>query len=163
MKYTEEHEWLRLEGDVVTVGITQHASEQLGDLVFVELPSDGQEISKDQEIVVIESVKAASDILAPLDGVITAVNNLIVEEPSLVNSDPMGEGWFFKMKLKNPSDFDGFQGRCRRRRHQQRERAAESAVSAQQTASSSTPAPENEDDGVPSGTKTQKSPSNGKA
>ena len=106
MKYTEEHEWLRLEGDVVTVGITQHASEQLGDLVFVELPSDGQEISKDQEIVVIESVKAASDILAPLDGVITAVNNLIVEEPSLVNSDPMGEGWFFKMKLKNPSDYD---------------------------------------------------------
>ena len=106
MKYTEEHEWLRLEGDVVTVGITQHASEQLGDLVFVELPSDGQEISKDQEIVVIESVKAASDILAPLDGVITAVNNLIVEEPSLVNSDPMGEGWFFKMKLKNLSDLD---------------------------------------------------------
>ena len=99
MKYTEEHEWLRLEGDVVTVGITQHASEQLGDLVFVELPSDGQEISKDQEIVVIESVKAASDILAPLDGVITAVNNLIVEEPSLVNSDPMGEGWFFKIKF----------------------------------------------------------------
>ena len=106
MKYTEEHEWLKLENDVVTVGITEHASEQLGDLVFVELPSDGLEISKDQEIVVIESVKAASDILAPLDGVITEVNNLIVEDPSIVSSDPMGKGWFFKMKLKNPSDFD---------------------------------------------------------
>ena len=106
MKYTEEHEWLKLEDDVVTVGITEHASEQLGDLVFVELPSDGLEISKDQEIVVIESVKAASDILAPLDGVITEVNDLIVEDPSIVSSDPMGKGWFFKMKLKNASDLD---------------------------------------------------------
>ena len=106
MKYTEEHEWLKLENDVVTVGITEHASEQLGDLVFVELPSDGLEISKDQEIVVIESVKAASDILAPLDGIITEVNNLIVEDPSIVSSDPTGKGWFFKMKLKNPSDLD---------------------------------------------------------
>ena len=82
------------------------ASEQLGDLVFVELPTDGIEISKDQEIVVIESVKAASDIVAPLDGIITEVNNLIVEDPSIVNSDPLGEGWFFKMKLKNPKDLD---------------------------------------------------------
>ena len=106
MKYTEEHEWLKLEGDIVTVGITEHASEQLGDLVFVELPTDGIEISKDQEIVVIESVKAASDIVAPLDGIITEVNNLIVEDPSIVNSDPLGEGWFFKMKLKNPKDLD---------------------------------------------------------
>ena len=106
MKYTEEHEWLKLEGDIVTVGITEHASQQLGDLVFVELPADGLEIAKDQEIVVIESVKAASDILAPLDGVITAVNNLIVDDPSIVNSDPMGKGWFFKMKLKNSSDLD---------------------------------------------------------
>ncbi len=106
MKYTEEHEWLRLDGEIVTVGITQHASEQLGDLVFIELPSDGLEVSKNQEIVVIESVKAASDILAPLDGVITEVNNLITENPSIVNSDPLGEGWFFKMKLKNISELE---------------------------------------------------------
>ncbi len=106
MKYTEEHEWLKVEGAVVTVGITEFASEQLGDLVFVELPSDGLEVTKNQEIVVIESVKAASDILAPLDGVITEVNNLIVEDPSIVNSDPMGEGWFFKMKLKSQADLD---------------------------------------------------------
>tara|TARA_B100000029_G_scaffold469643_1_gene507679 strand:+ start:245 stop:604 length:360 start_codon:yes stop_codon:yes gene_type:complete len=106
MKYTEEHEWLRLDGEIVTVGITQHASEQLGDLVFIELPSDGLEVSKNQEIVVIESVKAASDILAPLDGVITEVNNLITENPSIVNSDPLGEGWFFKMKLKNIGELE---------------------------------------------------------
>jgi glycine cleavage system H protein len=107
MKYTNEHEWLRVEGDVVTVGITGHAAEQLGDLVFVELPQADLEILKDDEIVVIESVKAASDILAPLDGQIVEVNQLIVEDPSLVNSDPLGKGWFFKMKLKNSSDLDG--------------------------------------------------------
>ena len=106
MKYTEEHEWLKLDDDTATVGITEHASEQLGDLVFVELPAEGLKISKGQEIVVIESVKAASDILAPLNGVITEVNNLIVEDPSIVNSDPMGKGWFFKMKLNDPKDLD---------------------------------------------------------
>ena len=106
MKYTEEHEWLKLDDDTATVGITEHASEQLGDLVFVELPAEGLKISKGQEIVVIESVKAASDILAPLNGVITEVNNLIVDDPSIVNSDPMGEGWFFKMKLNDPQDLD---------------------------------------------------------
>ena len=106
MKYTEEHEWLKLDDDTATVGITEHASEQLGDLVFVELPAEGLKISKGQEIVVIESVKAASDILAPLNGVITEVNNLIVDDPSIVNSDPMGKGWFFKMKLNDPQDLD---------------------------------------------------------
>ncbi len=106
MKYTEEHEWLKLDDDTATVGITEHASEQLGDLVFVELPAEGLKISKGQEIVVIESVKAASDILAPLNGVITEVNNLIVDDPSIVNSDPMGKGWFFKMKLNDPKDLD---------------------------------------------------------
>ena len=106
MKYTEEHEWLLKEGETVTVGITEHAASELGDLVFIELPSDGLEVSKNQEIVVIESVKAASDILAPLDGVITEVNNLITENPSIVNSDPLGEGWFFKMKLKNIGELE---------------------------------------------------------
>ena len=106
MKYTEEHEWLRLEGNVVVVGITEHAAEQLGDLVFVELPEVGREVAKDDEVVVIESVKAASDILAPLDGKITDINQSIVEDPSLVNSDPIGEAWFFKLELSNPEDLN---------------------------------------------------------
>ena len=106
MKYTEEHEWVRLEGQEVVVGITEHAAEQLGDLVFVELPEVGKEVSKDDEVVVIESVKAASDILAPLNGKITEVNEAIVEDPSLVNSDPAGEGWFFKLELKDAADLD---------------------------------------------------------
>ncbi|MCJ8335658.1 MAG: glycine cleavage system protein GcvH [Epibacterium sp.] len=101
MKYTEEHEWLITEGDTVTVGITKHAAEQLGDVVFVELPEVGTEITKDEEIVVIESVKAASDILAPLDGEIVEINEAIVDTPSKVNEDPEGEAWFFKLK---PSD-----------------------------------------------------------
>lgn len=106
MKFTEEHEWLVPEGDLVVVGITEHATTQLGDLVFVELPEAGSTVSKDDEIVVIESVKAASDILAPLDGEIVEVNEAIVADPTLVNADPMGDGWFFKMKLNNPSDLD---------------------------------------------------------
>ena len=101
MKYTEEHEWLLEESEVVTVGITEYAATQLGDIVFVELPREGAQVSKGDEIVVIESVKAASDILAPLDGEIIEVNSSIVDDPSLVNSDPTGEGWFFKMNLKN--------------------------------------------------------------
>lgn len=106
MKYTEEHEWLRPEGDIVVVGITAHAANELGDLVFVELPEPGTEVSKDDEIVVIESVKAASDILAPLDGEIVEVNEALVDNPTQVNEDATGEGWFFKMKLANPSDMD---------------------------------------------------------
>ncbi|WP_299921723.1 glycine cleavage system protein GcvH [uncultured Pelagimonas sp.] len=106
MKYTEEHEWLRVEGDVVVVGITNHAAEQLGDVVFVELPEAGTEVSQDEEVVVIESVKAASDILAPLDGEIVEVNSPIVDEPSKVNEDPEGEAWFFKMKLEDMSALD---------------------------------------------------------
>ena len=106
MKYTEEHEWIRLEGDVAIVGITEHAAEQLGDLVFVELPEVGAEVSKEDEVVVIESVKAASDILAPLDGRIVEVNDVIVEDPSLVNSDPMGKGWFFKLSSISEGDLD---------------------------------------------------------
>jgi len=106
MKYTEEHEWLLADGDVVTVGITKHAADALGDLVFVELPEAGSKVAKDDEVVVIESVKAASDILAPLDGEIIEVNETLVENPTLVNEDPLGEAWFFKMKLDDPSALD---------------------------------------------------------
>ncbi len=108
MRYTEEHEWLRVEGDLVVVGITDHASEQLGDVVFVELPEPGTEVSKDDEVAVIESVKAASDILAPVDGEIVEVNEAIVDEPGKVNEDPTGDGWFFKMKLADLSVIDEY-------------------------------------------------------
>ena len=108
MKFTEEHEWLRVEGDEVVVGITTYAAEHLGDVVFVELPDEGATVSKDDEIVVIESVKAASDILAPLDGEITEVNEAIVDEPSKVNDDPEGEAWFFKMKIEDMSALDEY-------------------------------------------------------
>ena len=107
MKFTEEHEWLRVEDDVVVVGITEHASTQLGDVVFVELPEEGTTVSKDDEVVVIESVKAASDITAPLDGEIIEVNEQLTEKPELVNDDPLGAAWFFKMKLTDPSEIDG--------------------------------------------------------
>ncbi len=107
-KYTEEHEWLRPEGDHVVVGITSHAAEQLGDVVFVELPEPGTTVSKDDEVVVIESVKAASDILAPVDGEIIEVNEAIVEDPGKVNEDPEGAAWFFKMKVDDPSQLEEF-------------------------------------------------------
>ena len=108
MKFTEEHEWLRIEGDTVIVGITEHASTQLGDVVFVELPEEGLMVSKDDEIVVIESVKAASDILAPLDGEIIEINEALSDEPSKVNEDPMGDAWFFKMKPSDPSQVEDY-------------------------------------------------------
>ena len=108
MKFTEEHEWLRTEGDIVVVGITEHESTQLGDVVFVELPEEGLTVSKDDEIVVIESVKAASDISAPLDGEIIEVNEALSDEPSKVNEDPMGEAWFFKIKPANPSQVEEY-------------------------------------------------------
>ncbi|MCC1480641.1 glycine cleavage system protein GcvH [Roseibaca sp. Y0-43] len=106
MKYTEEHEWLRVEGDVVVVGITEHAAEQLGDVVFVELPEVEAVVAKGDEVCVIESVKAASDILAPVDGEITEVNEALVDNPGLVNEDPLGDAWFFKMKLDDMSVLD---------------------------------------------------------
>ena len=106
MKYTKEHEWLKMDGLIATVGITSHAAEQLGDLVFVELPTENKVVSLGDEIVVIESVKAASDIQAPADGTIVEINKNIVEDPNLVNSDPLGEGWFFKMEIKDPSVLD---------------------------------------------------------
>ena len=108
MKFTEEHEWLRPEGDVIVVGITEHAATQLGDLVFVELPEVGTEVAKDDEAVVIESVKAASDILAPLDGEIVEVNEALADNPGLVNEDAIGDGWFFKIKPSDASQMDEY-------------------------------------------------------
>jgi len=108
MKFTEEHEWLRVEGDLVVVGITEHAAEQLGDVVFVELPELEAMVAKGDEVCVIESVKAASDILAPLDGEIVEVNQAIVDNPGLVNEDPTGEAWFFKMKIDDLAALDAY-------------------------------------------------------
>jgi len=108
MKYTEEHEWLDEEGGIVTVGITAHAAEELGDIVFVELPDVGTQVTKDDEVVVIESVKAASDILAPIDGEVVEVNDAIVEEPGKVNEDPEGAGWFFKVRASDLSQLDEY-------------------------------------------------------
>jgi len=108
MKYTEDHEWLRVEGDVVVVGITEHAAEALGDVVFVDLPTPGSKVAKGDEVSVIESVKAASDILAPLDGEIVAVNEALADTPGLVNEDPLGAAWFFKMKVADLGALAGF-------------------------------------------------------
>jgi glycine cleavage system H protein len=107
LRFTEEHEWLKQDGDEVIVGITEHATEQLGDLVFVELPEEGRTVVRGDGVVTIESVKAASDISAPLDGQVTEVNTAIVANPALVNEDPMEDGWFFKMTLADPSELDG--------------------------------------------------------
>ena len=108
MKYTKEHEWLRVEGDLVVVGITEHAATQLGDVVFVELPETETQVAEGDEVCVIESVKAASDILAPIDGEIVAVNEKLVDNPSLVNEDPTGAAWFFKMKVDDLSVLDSY-------------------------------------------------------
>lgn len=99
LKFTKDHEWLKVEGDEVTVGITAHAAGELGDLVFVQLPEVGQSVTKGDGAAVVESVKAASDVYAPVDGEVTEVNQAIVDDPSIVNSDPTGAGWFYKMKL----------------------------------------------------------------
>ena len=108
MKFTEEHEWLREEDGEMVVGITAHAAEQLGDVVFIELPEVGTTVAQGDEIVVIESVKAASDILAPVDGEITAVNEGLADTPGSVNEDPEGEAWFFRLKISDESQMADF-------------------------------------------------------
>jgi len=108
MKYTEDHEWLSLDGDIVTVGITEYAATQLGDVVFVELPEVETQVARGDEIVVIESVKAASDIMAPIDGEIVEINEALVDKPALVNDDPTGAAWFFKIKIEDPTALDEF-------------------------------------------------------
>jgi len=105
--FTPDHEWIRLEGDVAVVGITDYAQEQLGDLVFVELPDVGRTVSKGEAAVVVESVKAASDVYAPVDGEITAVNDALNSNPALVNNAAMGDGWLFKIKLSDQSQLEG--------------------------------------------------------
>ena len=107
LKFTEEHEWLNLDGDVVTVGITEHAAEQLGDVVFVQLPEVGSKLTKGDGAAVVESVKAASDVYAPLSGEVVEVNKTVVDDPASVNADPQGKAWFFKLKLDDVKDMDG--------------------------------------------------------
>ena len=105
--FTKEHEWVRVDGDVATVGISNHAQEALGDIVFAEVPDAGRTLAKGGDAAVVESVKAASDVYAPLSGKVTEGNEALGSDPSLINSDPEGEGWFFKMTLSNPAELDG--------------------------------------------------------
>jgi glycine cleavage system H protein len=106
VKYSKEHEWISVDGDVATIGITQHAAEQLGDLVFVELPAVGKTVAPGDEAAVVESVKAASEVYAPLSGEVVEVNSVLEGEPGKVNEAPEGEGWFLKLKLSSPSELD---------------------------------------------------------
>jgi glycine cleavage system H protein len=106
IRFTKDHEWVRLDGAIATVGITAHAQEALGDLVFVELPEPGRDVATGEAVAVVESVKAASDVYAPLDGQVTEANPKLSEDPALVNRDPAGEGWFFKLELTDPKAFD---------------------------------------------------------
>jgi glycine cleavage system H protein len=105
--FTKEHEWIRVDGDTATVGISDHAQEQLGDIVFAEVPEAGRQLSKGQEAAVVESVKAASDVYAPVSGEVVEGNKAVADEPALINSDPEGQGWFFKLRLKDPGELDG--------------------------------------------------------
>ena len=105
-KYSKQHEWISVEGDVATVGITKHAAEMLGDVVFVELPEKGKSVEKDGQTGVVESTKAASDIYTPISGEIDETNQPIADDPSLVNKDPEGKSWFFKIKIKNKSELN---------------------------------------------------------
>jgi len=105
--FTKEHEWVRVEGDVATVGISDHAQESLGDIVFAEVPEAGRTVSKGDDAAVVESVKAASDVYAPVGGEVVEGNSALGDDPSLINRDPEGEGWFFKLKLSDPSELDG--------------------------------------------------------
>lgn len=107
LKYVASHEWLKLEDNgIITVGITDHAQDLLGDVVFVELPEVGREVSADEEIAVVESVKAASDVYAPIAGEIVEINDELVDSPELANEDPYGKAWFFKIKPANVTDYD---------------------------------------------------------
>jgi glycine cleavage system H protein len=106
LKYAKSHEWVRVEGDVATVGITDHAQHELTDVVFVELPQAGRKVKTGEPAAVVESVKTASDIYSPLSGEILEANQAVVDQPALVNSDPYGKGWFFKLKLSQPGELD---------------------------------------------------------
>lgn len=105
-RYTDQHEWIRVDGDEGTVGITSHATEQLGDVVFVDTPAEGKVLKKGDEAAVVESVKAASEVYAPVGGTVTAVNEALEGEPAKVNADPEGEGWFFKFKIADKAELE---------------------------------------------------------
>ncbi len=107
IKYTEEHEWLSIDGDIATVGITHHAQDALGDVVFVDLPEVGKTFAAKDIAGVVESVKAAADVYMPVTGEITEVNEALRADPALANSDPLGAGWFFKVKMASPAELDG--------------------------------------------------------
>jgi len=107
LRFTTDHEWIRLEGDLAVVGITDYAQSQLGDVVYVELPEIGRRVEKGKEAAVVESVKAASEVYAPVTGEVAEVNDAIVADPAKVNADPMGEGWFIKLRLVDPKELDG--------------------------------------------------------
>ena len=106
IKFTNEHEWISIDGDTATVGITSYALEQLGDLVFVEVPESGRAVSKGDEAAVVESVKAASEVYSPVSGEIAEGNDAVGDDPSAVNGTPGGDGWFFKVKMSDPSELD---------------------------------------------------------
>ena len=105
--FTQEHEWIKVDGDTATVGITDHAQEALGDIVFTEVPDAGKQLTKGQEAAVVESVKAASDVYSPVSGEVIEGNQAVADDPSLVNSDPEGGGWFFKIRLADSGELDG--------------------------------------------------------
>ena len=105
-KFSKEHEWITLEGEVATIGITKHATEMLGDIVFAELPEKGKNVEKDGTAGVVESTKAASDVYTPISGEVVDINQSIVDDPGAVNKDPEGTAWFFKIKIKNKSELD---------------------------------------------------------
>jgi glycine cleavage system H protein len=107
LKYSKEHEWIRVEGDVAVVGISDYAQAQLGDVVFVELPEVGKQVAKNGDAAVVESVKAASEVYAPLSGEVVEVNGALGDDPETVNSAPTGDGWFFKIRFADPSELDG--------------------------------------------------------
>ena len=105
-KFSKEHEWITLDGEVGTIGITKHATEMLGDIVFAELPEKGSKVEKDGTAGVVESTKAASDVYTPVSGEVVEINQSIVDDPSKINADPEGDAWFFKLKLKDKSELD---------------------------------------------------------
>ena len=107
LRFTKDHEWVRLDGEVAVVGITDWAQSQLGDVVYVELPEIGRRIERGKEAAVVESVKAASEVYAPVSGEVAEVNETLAADPAKVNSDPMGEGWFLKLRLSDPKELDG--------------------------------------------------------
>ena len=111
-KYSKQHEWVFIEGDIATVGITKHAAEMLGDIVFVELPDKGKNVEKERQAGVVESTKAASDVYTPITGEIAEINQSVIEDPEKINKDPEGLGWFFKIKIKNKSELEALMSKA---------------------------------------------------